>query len=71
MGLACAEVADDPEQIFKATQELLPHLPAFINIKTCRHMWHAGVGIDAEPAQDRLQLFRVQVTDAEGPAESA
>ncbi len=64
MGLACAEVEDDPEQIFAATQELLGHLPAFVNVKTCRHLWHAGTGIDAEPTQDRLQLFRECVSGA-------
>lgn len=65
MGLACAEVEDDPEQIFAATRGLLDCLPAFINVKTCRHLWHAGAGIDAEPPQDRLQLFRNRVPGAE------
>jgi pyruvate dehydrogenase E1 component alpha subunit len=65
MGLACAEVEDDPEQIFAAVRGLRQHLPAFINVKTCRHLWHAGTGIDAEPAQDRLALFRHQVAGAD------
>jgi len=65
MGLACAEVEDDPEQIFGAVRDLLQHLPAFINVKTCRHLWHAGTGIDVEPAQDRLELFRHQVAGAD------
>jgi pyruvate dehydrogenase E1 component alpha subunit len=64
MGLGCAEVEDDPEQIFQATHALLPRLPAFINVKTCRHLWHAGTGVDGEPAQDRLHLMRDGIVGA-------
>jgi hypothetical protein len=33
-------------------------LPAFLNVRTCRHRWHAGTGVDGEPEWDRFVLFR-------------
>jgi len=65
MGLPGATIDDDPALIFKTVQELLPQLPAFITIKTCRHRWHAGAGIDGSPAWDRLDLFRSELPEAD------
>jgi acetoin:2,6-dichlorophenolindophenol oxidoreductase subunit alpha len=65
MGLATAAIEDDPQTIHDTVQALLTQLPAFINIKTCRHRWHTGTGIDGPPSQDRLGLFRSQVPGAE------
>jgi acetoin:2,6-dichlorophenolindophenol oxidoreductase subunit alpha len=65
MGLAAAAIEDDPRTIYDTVQALLARLPAFVNIKTCRHRWHTGTGVDGPPRQDRLSLFRSQVSGAE------
>jgi hypothetical protein len=65
MGLPGATLTDDPRDIHEAIGELLPQLPAFVTIKTCRHRWHAGAGTDGPPAWDRLEMFRAEVPDAD------
>ena len=65
MGLATAAIDDDPSTIHEAVTELLCQLPAFINIKTCRHLWHTGTGNDGPPKWDRLDVFRREVPQAE------
>ena len=65
VGLNTACVDDDPELIHGAVSELLKKLPAFVNIRTCRHLWHAGVGRDGPPEWDRLDEYRQQVPQAE------
>ena len=64
MGLAAASIDDDPDVIFQTVQQVLDRLPAFINIKTCRHLWHTGVGTDGPPRRDRLGEWRDKVEDA-------
>ena len=64
MGLACAAIEDDPELIYDTVQGLLGRLPAFVNIKTCRHLWHTGVGTDGPPRWDQFCQFRSRVPDA-------
>lgn len=64
MGLSSVSITDDPADIHHAVQSLLKQLPAFVNIKTCRHLWHAGVGRDGAPAWDRLAEMRSVVTQA-------
>jgi len=65
MGLKVASIEDKPDEIFKAVKDLVGNLPAFINIKTCRHLWHSGVGVDGPPAVDRLKELRSVVDDSE------
>ena len=65
MHLACAAIDDAPEAIYETVKDLLTRLPAFVGIKTCRHLWHAGVGTDGPPRQDRLNEFRCRVPGAE------
>lgn len=55
-GLGAVDVEDDPEAIHKALYTI--ELPFYINIQTCRHYWHVGVGMDATPEQDRLAIMR-------------
>ena len=64
MGMASASIVDDPVTIYNTVQDLLTQLPAFVNIKTCRHLWHAGVGNDGPPAWDRLAELRETVDGA-------
>lgn len=65
MGLKTAAIEDDPQTIYRTVKELLKHLPAFVNIRTCRHLWHMGTGVDGPPAWDRLQELRPLVPDAQ------
>jgi len=54
---------DDPETIMKEMEGLV--LPAYVNIKTCRHKWHVGIGTDyKEQPRDRLALLRKKVRNA-------
>ena len=64
MGLKSANILDDPQIIFDTVKGLINHLPAFINIQTVRHLWHAGVGTDGPPERDRLNEMRNKVPDA-------
>ena len=65
MGLTAASISDEPEDIYDTIASLLGRLPALVNIKTCRHLWHAGVGTDGPPAWDRLKEFRPTVPGAD------
>lgn len=65
MGLATASVEDRPEEIHRAAQGVLPQLPALIRIRTERHRWHAGIGVDNPPRQDRLAELRASVAQAQ------
>lgn len=64
MGLMSAAIVDVPTVILDSVKELIVHLPAFINIKTCRHLWHVGIGVDEPPAYDRIAEMRNIVPDA-------
>ena len=65
MGLAVANIEDDPSTIHRTVSGLLEQLPAFVNIKTCRHFWHAGIGMDGPPRRDRLREYADTVPGAE------
>jgi TPP-dependent pyruvate/acetoin dehydrogenase alpha subunit len=47
LGLPAVDISDDPWLVFYHAQELKKQLPAYINIRTCRELWHAGSGQDA------------------------
>jgi len=64
MGLRTAVIEDEPELIFNTVKDLLKNLPAFINITTCRHLWHVGSGNDGPPKSDRLNEMRNIVPQA-------
>ncbi len=64
MGLKSAVILDEPQTILNTVKELLEHLPAFVNIQTCRHLWHVGIGTDGPPERDRIAEMRNIVPDA-------
>jgi len=64
MGLKTAAIEDEPELIFRTVRELIKNLPAFINITTCRHLWHVGCGNDGPPKRDRLNEMRKMIPGA-------
>jgi pyruvate dehydrogenase E1 component alpha subunit len=58
LGLHAVDITDDPWLIASHVEQALRRLPALINIRTCRHRWHAGTGIDGEPAWNRFELIK-------------
>jgi TPP-dependent pyruvate/acetoin dehydrogenase alpha subunit len=64
MGLKSAVISDDPRMILNTVEELIEHLPAFVNVRTCRHLWHVGIGIDGPPERDRIAEMRNVVPKA-------
>lgn len=55
------DITDAPWLIFDNTKKLCNNLPALINCRTCRHFWHAGVGIDGPPEWDRFELVKQEL----------
>ncbi len=58
LGLHTVDIADDPWLIAHEVEGSLDRLPAFINVRTCRHRWHAGTGVDGAPEWNRFELFK-------------
>jgi len=58
LGLHAVNVGDDPWLIAHHVEASLDKLPAFINVNTCRHRWHAGTGTDGLPEWNRFELFK-------------
>lgn len=58
LGIAAVDIADDPWLIAHYVEVLSDYLPAFINVRTVRHRWHAGTGTDGPPEWNRFQLIR-------------
>ncbi len=58
LGMTSVDITDDPWLIAHHVNSLLNDLPAFINIRTCRHRWHAGTGIDGAPEWNRFEMLK-------------
>ena len=58
VGMAAVDIPDDPWLIAHHVERVLPALPAFLNIRTCRNLWHAGTGRDGEPEWNRFGLIK-------------
>ncbi len=62
-GIKAVDIADDPWLIDHWCRTLSEQqLPALINIRTCRELWHVGTGQDDAPEWDRWALVREQMT---------
>lgn len=61
LGLASADVTDDPTLMASVLSNELAEWPAFVNVHVARHLWHAGAGSDGAPAWDRMALVRAQL----------
>lgn len=61
LGIKGIDITDDPWLIAHHVKLLLRDLPAFINIRTCRHRWHAGTGSDGEPEWNRFELLKLEL----------
>lgn len=60
-GLESVDIADDPWVIMHHAKRLSSTLPAFMNVRVVRHLWHAGTGKDSEPEWDRFTLVREEL----------
>lgn len=58
LGLSAVDIADDPWLVMNHVQAFSENLPALINVRTCRHRWHAGTGTDGEPEWNRFALVK-------------
>ncbi|MDZ4344188.1 MAG: thiamine pyrophosphate-dependent enzyme [Candidatus Binatia bacterium] len=54
-GIHAFACEDDPLQIFDVLRTAVGFLPALVNIKTTRHLWHAGTGNDGGWRFDRME----------------
>ncbi len=63
LGMQGVDIADDPWLIAHYVETFLKNLPAFINIRTCRHLWHSGTGKDGEPEWNRFELFKAKLKE--------
>lgn len=61
IGMNSANISDDPSEIADYIEKFKDNLPAFLNIKTCRHNWHVGVGMDGIPKQDCLKMIKEEL----------
>jgi len=59
-GLRARDISDDPWLVEHTTRELSDCLPALLNVRTCRNLWHVGTGNDGPPEWDRYELTKQQ-----------
>ena len=62
LGIPAVDITDDPWLIAHHIKSMLTNLPGFINIRTVRHLWHAGSGTDGAPEWDRYQLIKDELS---------
>ena len=55
LGIPAVDITDDPWLIAHHAKEMSANLPAFLNIRTVRVLWHAGVGTDGPPEWNRYE----------------
>ncbi len=61
VGIPAIDITDDPWLIAHHVGNLSKDLPAFINIRTERHLWHSGTGTDGEPKWNRYELVKAEL----------
>ena len=60
-GLKSVDITDDPWVLMHHIRNMAGSLPAFINVRVVRHLWHAGTGTDSAPEWDRFALVRAEL----------
>ena len=61
--MPAVDIAYDPWLIAYYAQQMGNQLPAFLNIRTCRHLWHAGAGCDGPPQWHRLEITQKRIDE--------
>ena len=62
-GIPSVDIADDPWLVDHWTRKMSQNLPALINIRTCRELWHVGFGTDDDAEWNRWALVREQMAE--------
>lgn len=62
-GMRGVDISDDPWLINYWTAELSSKLPAVLNVRTCRELWHVGTGCDGPPEWNRFELVKETLSD--------
>ena len=57
-GMNAADIADDPWLVDHWTRDLAERLPALLNVRTCRELWHVGTGSDGDAEWNRAERVR-------------
>ena len=70
-GMKAVDITDDPWLITHYVQEFMGSLPAFMNIRTCRHLWHAGTGTDGPPEWNRFEMIKEELRNLGLESQSA
>lgn len=60
-GMPAVDITDDPWLIEHHVRKLSTQLPAVINIRTCRDVWHVGTGTDGPPEWNRHELIQKEL----------
>ncbi|CAA7618426.1 thiamine pyrophosphate-dependent enzyme [Magnetospirillum sp. UT-4] len=60
-GLDAVDIADDPWLVAHHAATLT--LPALINVRTCRVLWHNGTGQDGPPEWDRFAITKARMAE--------
>lgn len=61
LGMLAEDITDDPWLIAHQVRRLAKQLPAYLNIRTCRQLWHAGAGCDGPPEWNRFELIQAEL----------
>lgn len=57
-GINAVDIADDPWVVRHWVLEMQGKLPALMNIRTCRELWHVGTGTDNDAEWNRFELTK-------------
>lgn len=60
-GMPALDITNDPWLVAHYAKLLSKQLPAFLNIRTCRELWHAGSGCDGPPEWNRYELVKKEM----------
>lgn len=63
LGMQALDITDDPWLIAHHVSNLVRDLPAYLNIRTCRNLWHAGAGTDGPPEWNRYELVQRELDE--------
>ena len=63
LGIPAVDITDDPWLVAYHVKELTSRLPACLNIRTCRILWHAGTGCDGPPEWNRFDLIKTTMKE--------
>lgn len=60
--MPAVDIADNPWVVMHYAKVFKNNLPALINVRLCRELWHAGTGCDGPPEWNRYELIKNEMT---------